>query len=118
VVENSWGTGWGRSGYATIGWDFINRYALEASVLSSGFATSNSSAPLVSKLSSTVVSSAGGGTVRVTASRLASVDVTSQTAVTLVSLNNSAISVPAPATVVDATTLAVTIPAAPTDSNS
>ena len=117
VVENSWGTGWGRSGYATIGWDFINRYALEASVLSSGFATSNSSAPLVSKLSSTVVSSAGGSTVRVTASRLASVDVTSQAAVTLVSLSNSAISVPAPATVVDATTLAVTIPAAPTDSN-
>lgn len=118
VVENSWGTGWGRSGYATIGWDFIDRYALEASVLSSGFATANSSAaPLVSKLSSAVASSTGGSTVRVTASRLASVDVTSQTAVTLVSLNNSAISVPAPATVVDASTLAVTIPAAPTDSN-
>ena len=118
VVENSWGTGWGRAGYATIGWDFINRYAMEASVLSSGFANANATVtPTISKLSSAIASSVGGSTVRITASRLASVDVTSQTAVTLVSLANPSVSVPAPATVVDASTLAVTIPAAPSDTN-
>ena len=37
IIQNSWGTGWGGSGFATIGWDFIERYAYEASYLT-GFA--------------------------------------------------------------------------------
>jgi hypothetical protein len=29
-IENSWGTGWGDSGFATLSWSFINQYALDA----------------------------------------------------------------------------------------
>ena len=28
-LENSWGTGWGRSGWAELSWAFVNRYAAE-----------------------------------------------------------------------------------------
>ncbi len=33
-IQNSWGTQWGDAGYATLGWDFVNRYALEATTMS------------------------------------------------------------------------------------
>jgi Papain family cysteine protease len=30
VIENSWGTGWGNRGYATLSWSFVNRYVFDA----------------------------------------------------------------------------------------
>src|SRR3954447_2253172 len=30
-IANSWGTGWGRAGWATLSWDFVNKYVFEAS---------------------------------------------------------------------------------------
>lgn len=30
VIENSWGTGWGNAGYATLSWAFVNRYVFDA----------------------------------------------------------------------------------------
>ncbi len=29
-IENSWGTSWGDSGFATLSWSFVNQYALDA----------------------------------------------------------------------------------------
>jgi len=33
VVQNSWGTGWGHRGYATLGWDFVEQHSLEATTM-------------------------------------------------------------------------------------
>jgi len=30
VIENSWGTGWGAAGYATLSWSFVNTYVFDA----------------------------------------------------------------------------------------
>ncbi len=30
-IANSWGRGWGNAGWATLGWDFVDRYVFEAS---------------------------------------------------------------------------------------
>ncbi len=30
VIENSWGTGWGNAGYATLSWAFVNQYVFDA----------------------------------------------------------------------------------------
>ena len=30
VIENSWGTGWGNHGYATLSWSFVNQYVFDA----------------------------------------------------------------------------------------
>ena len=30
VIENSWGTGWGNAGFATLSWAFINSYVMDA----------------------------------------------------------------------------------------
>ncbi len=30
VIENSWGSGWGNGGFATLGWDFVNGYVFDA----------------------------------------------------------------------------------------
>jgi Papain family cysteine protease/Ig domain of plant-specific actin-binding protein len=30
VIENSWGTGWGKAGYATLSWAFVNQYVFQA----------------------------------------------------------------------------------------
>ncbi len=34
-IENSWGTGWGRSGWGELSWAFVQQYALEAWTMSS-----------------------------------------------------------------------------------
>jgi hypothetical protein len=33
IIENSWGTGWGAGGFATLAWSFVNAYVQEASAV-------------------------------------------------------------------------------------
>jgi hypothetical protein len=35
-IENSWGAGWGKSGWAELSWAFVNQYAFEAWTMTSG----------------------------------------------------------------------------------
>ena len=39
-IANSWGKGWGNAGWATLSWDFVDRYVFEAST-PGGFTTSS-----------------------------------------------------------------------------
>jgi C1A family cysteine protease len=111
VIENSWGTGWGAGGYATLAWDFVGKYVSEASV-TTGF-TAVPVPPVVNGLSVTSSSTAGGGSLIVTGAALAPVDASSISAVTLVNVANPSVSVNAPVTSRTATSLTVSIPAAP-----
>jgi hypothetical protein len=113
VVENSWGTAWGAGGYATLGWDFVGKYVMEASV-TSGF-SSVTVLPVVTGLSVTGASSSGGGTMTLTGTALAAVDASAVGSVRLVNVANPNISVNAPVVSRTATTLTVSIPAAPVE---
>ena len=55
VIENSWGTGWGKAGFATLSWDFVQSNVIEAWT-TAGFAN-----PTVS-VSPTAWASSGAGT--------------------------------------------------------
>ena len=55
VIENSWGTGWGKAGFATLSWDFVQSNVIEAWT-TAGFAN-----PTVA-VSPTAWASAGAGT--------------------------------------------------------
>ena len=33
LIQNSWGTGWGRQGFAYLNWDFVEQYSLDATVI-------------------------------------------------------------------------------------
>ena len=59
VIENSWGTGWGKSGFATLGWDFVQSGVIEAWTLA-GFAPT--AEPVSVAVSPTAWASAGSGT--------------------------------------------------------
>ena len=59
VIENSWGTGWGKSGFATLGWDFVQNGVIEAWT-AAGFAPTL--APVSVAVSPTAWASAGTGT--------------------------------------------------------
>jgi hypothetical protein len=111
VIENSWGTSWGAAGYATLAWDFVGRYVMEASA-TTGFAAV-AVAPVVTALSASSGSTAGGGTLTVSGSALAAVDASSVSAVTLVNVVNSSLRVNAPVISRTSTSLTVTIPPAP-----
>lgn len=111
VIENSWGTSWGAAGYATLAWDFVGRYVMEASA-TTGFAAVPV-LPAVTALSASSGSTAGGGTLTVSGSALAAVDASSASAVTLVNVANSSVRVNAPVTSRTSTSLTVTIPPAP-----
>jgi hypothetical protein len=54
VIENSWGTGWGANGFATLAWDFVAGSVIEAYAMPAGLA-GRSSVPVVTKVSSAVV---------------------------------------------------------------
>ena len=121
VIQNSWSAWWGNQGYATLSWDFVDKYVFEASV-GSGFASS-AATPTVAKVTKPGVSAGtqpslsdtAGGALTVTGTALASLDLTSPTAVTLVSTTSPTVSVRATAVRTDASTLTVTAPAAPKD---
>lgn len=115
TIENSWGTGWGNHGFATIGWDFVQSKVMEAVATGTFVAGQNSLLPVVTKVSSAAVNTAGGTSVTVTAARLGSVDTAQASAVSFVSVSNPAVRVNAPASAKTATTLTVTTPALPAD---
>ncbi len=80
VIENSWGTGWGRHGFATLAWDFVNRYLMEASDVT-GFVTSGGPPPVIGSVSTRLARVAGGGTLKITGSNLSKASTISFTSV-------------------------------------
>ena len=115
TIENSWGTSWGKSGYATLAWDFVDKYAYEASTVA-GFTTSGV-VPVVTGLSTSSASTAGGTSLTVTGTGFSSVDTSSTTDGTSPVRLVTTASTPAdvaylPVTARTPTTLTVTVPAA------
>jgi papain like protease/IPT/TIG domain-containing protein len=115
-IENSWGTGWGRAGWATLRWDFVNQLATEAWT-TTGFVTADvpTAPPVVSRVAPTVADARGGTSLTVTASRLATVDTADPAAVTLVSTADPTVRATAAVTGSTATTVTVTLSAVPAD---
>ncbi len=112
-IENSWGTGWGAAGFATLAWDFVNRWVFEASV-GTGFVQTNQPVPpKVTKLSSTTLSSKGGQTLTITGTQMSTVDATATGAARLVNVTNPAVTAALTVTAATPTTLTVTTPAVP-----
>lgn len=111
-IENSWGTGWGAAGFATLGWDFVNRYVIEASV-GTGFTAVTPAAPKVTALSRTTLSTAGGETLTITGTGLSTVDRTAAGAAKLVYAADPAVTAPLTLTAATATTVTATTTAAP-----
>jgi hypothetical protein len=114
-IENSWGTGWGAAGYATLAWDFVNRYVFEASV-GTGF-VSSTAAPRVTALSKTVLSAAGGETLTITGTDLSTVDPNATGAARLVNAADPSVTAALTVTGQTATTLTVSTTAVPTGTN-
>ncbi|MGZ4670422.1 MAG: IPT/TIG domain-containing protein [Blastococcus sp.] len=115
TIENSWGTGWGNHGFATMGWDFVESKVMEAVASGSFVSGANTLAPVVTTLSKAGVNTAGGTALTITAARLGSVNTSTAGSVKFVSVANPAVSVNATATVTGSTTLSVTTPALPAD---
>jgi hypothetical protein len=69
-IANSWGTGWGRSGWGTLSWDFVDTYAFEASTPGAFTATSPAVAPSVSGIDPRKALTTGGGTLTVRGANL------------------------------------------------
>ena len=110
-IENSWGSGWGAGGFATLGWDFVESEVFEAEA--AGMFVATTLRPAVTALSQHVASADGGARLTVTADRMTSVDPASPSAVTFVSVANPSVVVDAPVTTSTSTTLTVTVPALP-----
>lgn len=112
-IENSWGSGWGVSGYATLGWDFVDRYVNEASVIS-GFAPV--AAPTVTGIDPSIWPAQGSSDDEVTISGtgLGTVDPTDPSAVQLINLADPTVTVNVPVVQVSTSSVTVTVPAAPT----
>ncbi|MDQ1661959.1 MAG: hypothetical protein QOJ68_1939 [Blastococcus sp.] len=110
-IENSWGSGWGAGGFATLGWDFVESEVFEAEAAGTFVATSLT--PSVTALSQHVVSADGGAPLTIAGARLTSVDTSSPSAVTFVSVANPSVVANAPVTGSTSATLTVTVPALP-----
>jgi len=115
IVENSWGTGWGDGGFATLGWDFITSRAFEADAIGTFTTGDNALAPAVTALSASTVATGGGAPLTITAARVPSIDTSSPSAVTFVSVTDPSVSVPATVTAGTLTTLTVSVPHLPAD---
>ncbi len=112
LIENSWGTSWGNRGWATLAWDFVDRYVWEAST-TSGFVRTGV-APRVSSVAANKVSTAGGTRVTITGTGFSGVNVNDPGAVTLTSSDDRTVTVNAPIVSAKATSIVVTVPPAPT----
>ncbi len=75
-IQNSWGTGWGDKGFATLDWSYVSQYSYEAETIAGLVTTTGTNRPVVSAVSSTTGSFRGGQVVTVTGSRLTSALVT------------------------------------------
>src|SRR3954471_4672994 len=69
-IANSWGTGWGKNGWATLGWDFVDTYAFEASRPAAFTTTSPAGAPSVTGLNPKKAATTGGGALTVSGTNL------------------------------------------------
>ncbi len=72
VIQNSWGTGWGDQGFATLDWNYVTQHSYEAETMAGLAVTANPSRPTVSTVSRTSGPWLGGQLVTVTGSRLGS----------------------------------------------
>jgi len=115
TIENSWGTGWGNHGFATMGWDFVESKVMEAAASGTFVAGQNALTPVVTKLSNATVNTAGGTTLTVTAARLSSVDTAQAGAVTFVKVADPSVRINGTVAAKAATTLTVTTPTLPAD---
>ncbi len=86
-IANSWGTNWGRSGWATLGWDFVGRYVIEASTPGTFVRATAAGAPTVTSVEPRRVTSTGGATVTVRGTNLA--DATGVTAALVAAADSS-----------------------------
>jgi hypothetical protein len=71
-IENSWGSYWGASGFATLGWNFVNQYV--ADVVSVGYIVTT---PGILTVSPLYTPAAGGATITVTGTAFNPTDVVS-----------------------------------------
>lgn len=130
-IANSWGTYWGKSGWGTLSWDFVNKYAYEATTPSS-FVSADpkpnptptptptpAPAPTVTGVDPRTALTTGGtvatvkGTNFATSTTKAVKDAALQVAV--VSAADATKRYPATVTTATATQLTVTLPAVPSD---
>src|SRR3954447_24864904 len=105
-IANSWGTGWGRSGWGTLSWDFVDTYAFEASTPGAFTATSPAAAPSVSGIDPRKALTTGGGTLTVRGANLANPG-----AVTLVNTEDPSKTYPATVLTSSSTVITATLPA-------
>src|SRR4051794_20784635 len=105
-IANSWGTGWGKNGWATLSWDFVNTYAFEASTPGVFTTTSPAAVPALTGIDPKKALTTGGGTLTVRGTNLADPG-----AVTLVSTQDSSIAYPATVLTSSNTVITATLPA-------
>lgn len=60
-IENSWGTGWGDSGFATLSWAFVNQYVMDAVAVGQLVATAPVTTPPANSAPPVITGSAASG---------------------------------------------------------
>jgi hypothetical protein len=109
-IANSWGTGWGNGGWATLGWDFVGRYAFEAST--PGAFLSGGQAPPTPAPVVTDVGPRGAATTGGTAAVIRGTNLGTDPTVAVV---GGAGSYPATVTAASPTQITATLPAVPAE---
>src|SRR3954447_7076295 len=105
-IANSWGTGWGRNGWGTLSWDFVDTYAFEASTPGAFTTTSPAAVPSVTGIDPKKALTTGGGTLTVRGANLANPG-----AVTLVNTEDPSKTYPATVLTSSSTVITATLPA-------
>ncbi len=76
VIENSWTTAWGNSGFATLGWGFVNADVDEAVAVGNLVSVNSTPAPTITGESPKSVAASGGSQVTLTGTYLSGAAVT------------------------------------------
>jgi hypothetical protein len=105
-IANSWGGGWGRNGWATLSWDFVDTYVFEASTPAAFTATSPAVVPAVSGIDPKKALTTGGGTLTVRGTNLGN-----PRTVQLVDTRDPAQAYPATVVTSSSTVITATLPA-------